>query len=262
MSKIVAQPGQRIKLTYESRDFEVIVIDPNGLGQGQPTVGLGLRMIQKYVGINSNTLSNWASEGDGEYSLKLPCGKTFTGKPVLVSGNTLSALEIADVCRLARYIVQVPGRLQKSTLAKVQAFVSNVVPEKLYQLLCKQHGFTCNPSAIANHCKLEMMEAVIKNAALKSPEKEVVQRLKEREGGETEVPTPVGDIDLLTATDVVEVKTVRCWKAAAGQALMYQNYFPSHSPRLHLYGIATHAFRVLVELNCQKRGIRVTWENY
>jgi hypothetical protein len=46
MSKIIAQPGQRIKLTYESRDFEVIVIDPNGLGQGQPTVGLGLRMIE------------------------------------------------------------------------------------------------------------------------------------------------------------------------------------------------------------------------
>ena len=36
--------GSLTKLTYEGREFEAIVIDPDGLGKGQPSVGFGFRM--------------------------------------------------------------------------------------------------------------------------------------------------------------------------------------------------------------------------
>jgi hypothetical protein len=37
--------GQRITLSFEGREFDVIVIDPNGLGEDQPSVGFGFRML-------------------------------------------------------------------------------------------------------------------------------------------------------------------------------------------------------------------------
>ena len=49
--------GQVFPLPYEGREFEVIVIDPNGLGKGQPSIGLGFSMVDKYVGLPDSTLS-------------------------------------------------------------------------------------------------------------------------------------------------------------------------------------------------------------
>ncbi|MBW4495854.1 MAG: hypothetical protein KME26_22810 [Oscillatoria princeps RMCB-10] len=126
MSKIVAQPGQRIKLTYESRDFEVIVIDPNGLGQGQPTVGLGFRMIEKYVGIHNSTLSGWVLEQNGAHSLKLPSGKTFNVLEIFspADGNTYMVLEASDWVALVADVIKHPGRISKATIAKVVDFLT------------------------------------------------------------------------------------------------------------------------------------------
>ena len=38
------QQGDLIVVTYEDREFEAIVIDPDGLGEGEPSVGFGFRM--------------------------------------------------------------------------------------------------------------------------------------------------------------------------------------------------------------------------
>lgn len=43
--------GQKVTVTYEGREFEVIVIDPNGLGEGQPSLGFGLTMMDKHAGL-------------------------------------------------------------------------------------------------------------------------------------------------------------------------------------------------------------------
>ena len=41
------QKGQILKVRYEDRDFELVVIDPNGLGLDQPTIGFGFRMMER-----------------------------------------------------------------------------------------------------------------------------------------------------------------------------------------------------------------------
>lgn len=53
---------------------------------------------------------------------------------------------------------------------------------------------------------------------------------------DTEVPTPAGNIDILTPWDVIEVKQVSRWKGAVGQALCYRNYYPDHLPMVALFG--------------------------
>ena len=54
--------GQVFPLFYEGREFEVIVIDPNGLGKEQPSIGLGFSMSDKYIGLPDSTLSDWVIE--------------------------------------------------------------------------------------------------------------------------------------------------------------------------------------------------------
>jgi hypothetical protein len=72
-----------------------------------------------------------------------------------------------------------------------------------------------------------------------NPEHQVVQRLQAKLGGQTEVVTAIGRIDLLTETEIIEVKQVSDWKAALGQILTYAGFFPEHTKRIHLFGDCT-----------------------
>ena len=56
-SPVPPRAGDRIIVTYADREFEVIIINPNGLGKGQPSFGFGFRMAEKYIGIDNTTLS-------------------------------------------------------------------------------------------------------------------------------------------------------------------------------------------------------------
>lgn len=63
----------------------------------------------------------------------------------------------------------------------------------------------------------------------------VRDRLASIVGGETEVPTQSGFIDVLSDTDVIEVKHYRLWKQGFGQVVMYQSHYPLLAKRLHLF---------------------------
>lgn len=66
-------------------------------------------------------------------------------------------------------------------------------------------------------------------------ERDVQVRLFLRLGGQREVSTDDGVIDLLTDSEVIEVKDLSAWKCALGQILIYSEYYPSHSKRIHLF---------------------------
>lgn len=83
--------------------------------------------------------------------------------------------------------------------------------------------------------------------------------LQEREGGEREVESPVGYVDLLTDEYVIEVKHVKAWKDAA-KVLLFTPYFPTRKPRVHLFGGYTKEFRTLVESAFERLGVITTWE--
>ena len=78
--------------------------------------------------------------------------------------------------------------------------------------------------------------------------------------GETEVITPSGRIDILTSSELIEVKTTKNWKSAIGQILVYGHYYPSHQKRIHLIGQAHSSMKAIIEDHCSKFNINVTWE--
>jgi hypothetical protein len=119
-----AKKGDRITLSYEGRDFEVIVIDPNGLGPGQPSVGFGYRMGERYAGVPESTLRGWVRESEGETLLKLPSGKELRVREISASdGNEYSVVEASDWFALAVDLLVNPGRTGKGLRSKLGDFI-------------------------------------------------------------------------------------------------------------------------------------------
>ena len=100
--------GQLITLTFEGKEFEVIVIDPNGLGKGQPNVGFGFNMMEKYAGIPQSTLSTWVHRQSGEKCLKLPSQKEFRYIEIMGgNGKVYNTVEASDWLELAMKLLLV-----------------------------------------------------------------------------------------------------------------------------------------------------------
>jgi len=116
--------GQRIKVNYSDKEFDVIVIDPNGLGQGMPSVGLGYGMTATHMGIPQQTLTNWGDRGSEVRCLKLPSGMTLRVTQVLgLDGNTYSVIEASDWMTLAVDILVNPGQTSKAVKSKIGEFL-------------------------------------------------------------------------------------------------------------------------------------------
>ena len=93
-----------------------------------------------------------------------------------------------------------------------------------------------------------------------NPEYQVVQRLQAKLGGQTEIVTAVGRIDLLTETEIIEVKQVSDWKAALGQILTYAGFFPEHIKRIHLFGDCTPQKKEVICSTVFSFGVIATFE--
>jgi hypothetical protein len=91
-------------------------------------------------------------------------------------------------------------------------------------------------------------------------EKWYAKRLKSQIGGRAEVLTPAGLIDLLTPTQVIELKLAKNWKEAIGQILVYSAYYPSHEKRIHLFGECHSSMLDTIQGHCQRLNILLTWE--
>lgn len=91
-------------------------------------------------------------------------------------------------------------------------------------------------------------------------EREYKHKLAKALSGKTEVPTLAGSIDVLTTTEIIEVKRVNDWKHAIGQVLVYGKYFPKHQKRIHLFGQTTDSYLELVVTHAKEFDIRITWE--
>lgn len=76
-----------------------------------------------------------------------------------------------------------------------------------------------------------------------------------------EVPTLAGNIDLLTERELIEVKSVKSWKCAVGQVLIYGQSYPTHQKRIHLFGEASRDFLSMIRSYCAPLDIDVTWED-
>ena len=94
------EQGQLVTLTFGGREFEVIVIDANGLGSNQPSVGFGFNMVERIAGLPNSTSSAWVAKGvraNEEKWLELPSSRAFRVSEVPgLDGNIYSVLEVAD----------------------------------------------------------------------------------------------------------------------------------------------------------------------
>lgn len=91
------------------------------------------------------------------------------------------------------------------------------------------------------------------------PERDVRDRLQAQLGGKVEAYTKYGLIDLLTETELIEIKTVDRWKDAIGHILAKSNKYPTHAKRLHLFGPKEPILETIEEV-CTVHSIRVTFE--
>ncbi len=85
-------------------------------------------------------------------------------------------------------------------------------------------------------------------------EQQVRDRLHTQLDGLKEVQTAAGRIELLTETEIIEVKAVSEWKSAMGQVLAYSGFYPEHRKRIHLFGrngemISATAVTICLELD-------------
>lgn len=79
--------------------------------------------------------------------------------------------------------------------------------------------------------------------------------------GKTEVPCKTGFVDILTNQEVIEVKAIKHWKAAIGQALVYACEFPAKKPRVHLFGETSTEMKQMIVSFCSKLNVAVSFED-
>ena len=91
-------------------------------------------------------------------------------------------------------------------------------------------------------------------------EHQIRNRLKDELGGQVEVLTAVGRIDLLTESELIEIKHINDWKEALGKILAYAAFFPNHNKRIHLFGRADLAKLALAQGTCGTLSVAVTFE--
>jgi len=136
------ETGQLLPLSFLGRDFTVVVIDPDGLGAGKPTVGIGLRGMSRHTNMPVSTLvrrvievaEEDAGEGlaAGKY-LKLPSGKHFKVTPIDANdGNTYQVIEAADWVELSKEWAKKPGRLGTETKNGLIDFLGWFATEGFY----------------------------------------------------------------------------------------------------------------------------------
>ena len=92
------------------------------------------------------------------------------------------------------------------------------------------------------------------------PEKKVQKRLAKRLNGKMEVSCKTGTIDIMTETEIIEVKKAKDWKHAVGQSLVYQLEYPHLQPRIHLYEECSEEFKSMVVSFCSRLNIIATFE--
>ena len=118
--------GSLVTVPFEGRAFEVIVIDPNGLGRGQPSVGFGFGMMEKYGGLPTSTSDNWLEGLPNTPSecLKLPSGNSYRVSRILGEDNNwYVVLEVSDWVSIAVDVNKTSGKVRKATRDKLLDFL-------------------------------------------------------------------------------------------------------------------------------------------
>jgi hypothetical protein len=153
---------------------------------------------------------------------------------------------IGSGCRLYFYLEMM--HLQGETPSERQICKDlRIAPSTLRKWLPKVHAWS--------HCAdwLQLQ-------ARKGPEYPIQLRMYEELGGKMEAFTVVGRIDLVTDTEVIEIKQIAQWKDALGEVMAKGQCFPEHHKRIHLFGESDKLLEKIVPA-CSVLEVLVTFES-
>ena len=142
--------------------------------------------------------------------------------------------------------------LQKAIRMRVQLSA----PEIMEQAKISRSGYS---TAIGKLADANLLPDWCSIKRKRHPERDVRDRLQSQLGGQVEAYTRYGLIDLLTATELIEIKTVDRWKDAVGHILAKAHKYPNHAKRLHLFS-SEEPILETIEQVCTPHDIRVTFE--
>jgi len=83
-------------------------------------------------------------------------------------------------------------------------------------------------------------------------------RIVEEENGMIEVETPVGFIDVLTDSKIIEVKSQHLWKHALGQVKCYGYYYPDKQKYIYLFDCKDINKDIIDDI-CNSEGVMVKY---
>jgi len=133
MSSPEFRVGQLIPLRFKEREVTAIVIDPNGLGAGKPTIGLGFRGMDRHIGVPQQTLSDRVTEIEGIKYLEVPSKSRFRVTEIPgEDGNLYLTIEAADWVALASDWAKEPGKLRKPARDGLIDFLAWFAAEGIY----------------------------------------------------------------------------------------------------------------------------------
>lgn len=92
-------------------------------------------------------------------------------------------------------------------------------------------------------------------------EKKIQRKLAAELGGIMEVSVRTGRIDILTETEIIEIKELKFWKAGAGQLMIYKQSYPDHACRLYLFGFSSPLIRETIINACRQLNINVEFND-
>ena len=142
--------------------------------------------------------------------------------------------------------------LQKAIRMRVQLSALEIME----QAKISRSGYT---TAIGKLADAELLPEWCSIKRKRHPERDVRDRLQSQLGGQVEAYTRYGLIDLLTATELIEIKIVDRWKDAVGHILAKAHRYPNHAKRLHLFS-SEEPILETIEQVCTPHDIRVTFE--
>jgi hypothetical protein len=142
--------------------------------------------------------------------------------------------------------------LQKAVRMRVQLSA----PEIMEQAKISRSGYS---TAVGKLADADLLPEWCSIKRKRHPERDVRDRLQAELGGQVEAYTRYGLIDLLTATELIEIKTVDRWKDAVGHILAKAHRYPNHAKRLHLFS-SEEPILETIEQVCTPHDIRVTYE--
>jgi hypothetical protein len=152
----------------------------------------------------------------------------------------------AQMYRVYLYLMDCDLVQHRPTLAEICKH-THVAKHNLYDMVERMRDYALVPEWLELDPSSRSLEAQIRD------------RLHAEYGGAIEVQTSYGPIDLLTATELIEIKRIEDWKTGFGQVLAKSPAYPQHGKRLHLFGNSDRMLRN-VKACCKEFEIVVSFE--